>query len=58
MADFETHDRGTARELLLLRTMLGAIEGALRDGVQLPLDVERVYKELVAFYETVDYYKG
>ena len=58
MSDFETHERGTARELYLLRTMLAALEGSVREGYTLPLNVQMVYRELIAFYETVDYDKG
>lgn len=51
MSDFETHERGTATELYMLRALARACTEAEAWGQQLPVDVHEAVVKLKLFYE-------
>ena len=51
MSDFETHERGTATELYMLRALARACTEAKAWGQTLPVDVNEAVAKLKQFYE-------
>ena len=47
MSDFETHERGTAKELELSRNLANKVDENLSD---MPYDIKKAYLELQAHY--------